>query len=123
MKTKVFSGSAAHWILAIILSGLAISVLTVQVLSASKTNIESVPVSLKSQLAEDPHTIHNPQTTISAIALPSFGTGASKAVRYRLVEGSTLVDDCTICGRPTIQIPIRGSFWLIPTGQDMWFSY
>jgi len=37
---------------------------------------------------------------------------------YRLVEGSYLVDDCLVCGRPTIQVPIRGSFQLVPSGQD-----
>ena len=123
METKEFSVSAVHRIVAITISGLAIQVLTAQAPRASNTNIESVPVSLKSQLAEEPHTIHNPQTTISAAALPPFETGAVRAIRYRLIEGSTLVDDCTVCGRPTIQTPIRGSFWLIPTGQDMWFSY
>ncbi|MHC4110452.1 MAG: hypothetical protein ACYSUY_05210 [Planctomycetota bacterium] len=74
-------------------------------------------------MTEDPHTISNSQMTSSAGTLPSLGSGAVRAVRYRLIEGSTLVDDCTICGRPTILIPIRGSFWLVPTGQDMWFSY
>lgn len=123
MKIKVFSGLVAHWVLAIILLGLTISDITAQAPRVSKTNIESFPTSLKSQLAEDPHTIHNPKTTISAAVLPSFYTGAVRAVRYRLVEGSTLIDDCTICGRPTILVPIRGSFWLVPTGQDMWFSY
>lgn len=32
--------------------------------------------------------------------------------RYQLLEGSFLVDDCLICGRPSIQIPMRGSFTL-----------
>src|SRR5881394_552203 len=32
---------------------------------------------------------------------------------YRLLEGSTLVDDCLICGRPTILQPLRGSFRLV----------
>jgi len=44
------------------------------------------------------------------------------AVRYRLIEGSTLTDDCTICGRPTIQVPIRGSCWLKPTEHNPLFS-
>lgn len=43
----------------------------------------------------------------------SVATGEGiKTVRYRLIEGSILVDDCTICGRPPLPIPIRGSFWL-----------
>jgi hypothetical protein len=29
---------------------------------------------------------------------------------YRLEEGSRLVDDCTVCGRPTILVPIEGTF-------------
>lgn len=123
METKGFSVSAVHRILAITISGLVIPVIAAHALRAPNADIQSVPVSLKSQLAEEPKTIHNSQTTGSAAALPSFGTGAVRAVRYRLIEGSTLVDDCTICGQPTIQVPIRGSFWLIPTGKDMWFSY
>lgn len=34
-------------------------------------------------------------------------------VTYMLLEGSTLTDDCLICGRPTIQQPLRGTFDLI----------
>jgi len=33
--------------------------------------------------------------------------------QYRLLEGSTLVDDCLICARPTILQPMRGSFRLV----------
>src|ERR1041385_3557092 len=32
---------------------------------------------------------------------------------YRLLEGSYLIDDCLICGRPTIIQPMRGSFELV----------
>lgn len=39
--------------------------------------------------------------------------GAEERVwQYKLIEGSYLVDDCLICGRPSIQIPLRGSFTL-----------
>src|SRR5262245_58374259 len=31
---------------------------------------------------------------------------------YTLLEGSQLVDDCPICGRPTIVAPLRGTFQL-----------
>ena len=31
---------------------------------------------------------------------------------YLLLDGSTLTDDCPICGRPTIQEPMRGTFQL-----------
>src|SRR5690242_1717782 len=34
---------------------------------------------------------------------------------YRLLEGSTLVDDCPICGRPSLQYPLRGTFTLVQT--------
>ncbi len=33
---------------------------------------------------------------------------------YSLVEGSFLIDDCLICGRPTIMQPLRGTFELVP---------
>src|SRR5436309_11721948 len=33
-------------------------------------------------------------------------------VAYTLLEGSYLIDDCLICGRPTIQQPLRGTFEL-----------
>lgn len=36
------------------------------------------------------------------------------SVRYRLIEGSWFVDDCTICGRPPILVPIEGTFVLVP---------
>src|SRR5947199_10192205 len=32
--------------------------------------------------------------------------------RYQLLEGSFLADDCLICGRPSFNIPMRGSFML-----------
>lgn len=54
-----------------------------------------------------------------AFALTSSDQGP---LRYRLLEGSTLTDDCLICGRPTIILPIRGSFWLCPAGGDPLFS-
>jgi hypothetical protein len=42
--------------------------------------------------------------------LPSLAGSA----HYRLVEGSSLVDDCLICDRPTLLFPLRGSFELAP---------
>jgi hypothetical protein len=38
--------------------------------------------------------------------------GESQSWQYQLIEGSDLVDECLICGRPTIQWPMRGSFQL-----------
>jgi len=37
---------------------------------------------------------------------------AISAVKYKLVEGSILIDDWKGGGRPTIQVPISGYFWL-----------
>src|SRR5687767_7296112 len=46
-------------------------------------------------------------------------TSAQKAsppgLAYRLLEGSTLVDDCLICGRPSLVFPLRGTFTLVRT--------
>jgi len=56
-------------------------------------------------------------------SLFASGVAAGSAVRYRLMEGSYLIDDCTICGRPTIPVPIRGSFRLKTTGENPLFSY
>jgi len=44
------------------------------------------------------------------IAKPAFA--ASNVWRYTLLPDSQLIDDCTICGRPTIPIPMRGTFEL-----------
>src|SRR5258706_3934221 len=33
---------------------------------------------------------------------------------YSLLEGSFLIDECLICGRPTIMQPLRGTFELAP---------
>ncbi len=37
----------------------------------------------------------------------------TRGVGYTLLEGSDFVDDCLICGRPTILLPMRGSFELV----------
>ncbi|HUS36202.1 MAG TPA: hypothetical protein VM680_12695 [Verrucomicrobiae bacterium] len=37
-------------------------------------------------------------------------TAAEQTWRYQLLEGGFLIDECLICGRPTFQIPMRGSF-------------
>mgnify|MGYP000356756315 CR=1 FL=1 len=34
------------------------------------------------------------------------------AWHYTLLNGSTLIDDCPICGRPTIPLPLQGTFQL-----------
>jgi hypothetical protein len=42
-----------------------------------------------------------------------WGAQAATPWRYQLLEGSTFVDDCLICGRPAIAKPLRGSFDLV----------
>ena len=42
---------------------------------------------------------------------------------YTLLEGSYLLDDCPICGRPTIRMPLRGTFNLVFQGEDPLFSH
>ena len=60
---------------------------------------------------------------ILSFALCSLAMGEGiKIVRYRLIEGSILVDDCTICGRPPLPIPIRGSFWLEKVDENPLFT-
>jgi len=40
---------------------------------------------------------------------------STNPVVYRLLQGSTLVDDCPICGRPSLIYPLRGTFTLLQT--------
>lgn len=42
---------------------------------------------------------------------------------YLLLDGSFLTDDCPVCGRPTIQAPMRGRFNLRLLEQDSLFSH
>jgi len=42
----------------------------------------------------------------------SQATTPNRTWKYVLLEGSELVDDCLICGRPTFFVPMRGSFSL-----------
>ena len=42
-----------------------------------------------------------------------LSTHRSPVIRYALLDGSCFVDDCLICGRPTILQPLRGSFDLV----------
>jgi hypothetical protein len=41
---------------------------------------------------------------------------------YTLLEGSTITDDCLICGRPTIQQPLRGTFELVLIEENLLFT-
>jgi len=57
----------------------------------------------------------------SAQAAMDAGTTGGPA-RCRLADGSLLIDDCTICGRPTIPVPITGGFRLITEEPDMYYE-
>ena len=51
-------------------------------------------------------TAHGVETwTLSIVAVPEH-----RRIRYRLLEGSWLLDDCSVCRRPTILEPMRGGF-------------
>ena len=52
----------------------------------------------------------------------TLASAPRRSMRYRLIEGSTLTEDCSICERPPIVVPIRGSFWLCPAGENLLFS-
>lgn len=39
-------------------------------------------------------------------------------IAYRLIEGSYFLDDCLICGRPSIFRPIRGTFDMLEVSRD-----
>ncbi len=47
---------------------------------------------------------------------------AQDRMSYMLLEGSTLTDDCTICGRPTLLVPLRGTFLLVFREQNPLFT-
>lgn len=44
---------------------------------------------------------------------PSHSTNRFPVISYTLLDGSYLVDDCLVCGRPTILQPLRGTFDLV----------
>src|SRR6266446_4755385 len=46
------------------------------------------------------------------LALSSAPAQVARRLAYTLLEGSYFVDDCLICGRPTILLPMRGTFEL-----------
>ncbi len=47
-----------------------------------------------------------------------FAQGSATNSFYQLLEGSYLIDDCSLCGRPTIFRPMRGSFDLVLTDRN-----
>ncbi|HEY6228551.1 MAG TPA: hypothetical protein VI282_15640 [Verrucomicrobiae bacterium] len=52
------------------------------------------------------------KSLFAAFLFVTIGNAADLAWRYQLLEGSYLMDDCLICGRPSFNIPMRGSFTL-----------
>jgi hypothetical protein len=96
MKTKHFHNAAVNYLHLIVVLALAIPV-----------------------IAED----IQDNNAVIANSEALFSSATTRGIRYRLIEGSFLVDECIICGRPPLIFPIRGTFWLKPTGRDMWFSY
>ena len=53
---------------------------------------------------------------------PNCGAQIASEVAYTLVEGSTLLDDCLVCGRPAIAYPLRGTFALVPLEANPLFA-
>ena len=58
--------------------------------------------------------------TVRLVAVPK-----AKPVLYEVSKESIFIDDCRICGRPTIPIPVTGTFMLTPTssGPDPFQRY
>ena len=52
----------------------------------------------------------------AALAAP-LSAGGIDGVVYELREGSFLVDGCGPCMRPILQLPLRGSFTLVPASE------
>jgi len=74
----------------------------------------ALDITVKEDGSRDPFRIYS----IRMVAAPRAGS-----VLYELVEGdfptfkgSFFIDDCTICGRPTIPLPVAGTFFLRKTG-------
>jgi hypothetical protein len=49
---------------------------------------------------------------LAAALLPAQTPETNRPWAYLLLDGSFLLDDCLICGRPTIEVPMRGTFSL-----------
>jgi hypothetical protein len=47
---------------------------------------------------------------------------AQNRITYALLDGSTLTDDCPVCGRPTIIVPVKGTFVLALREQNPLFT-
>jgi hypothetical protein len=60
--------------------------------------------------------------TSALLVTPICRAQPTNEVAYTLMEGSTLLDDCLICGRPTIVYPLRGTFSLVPLEANLLFA-
>jgi hypothetical protein len=70
-------------------------------------------------------TVRNSLLALAASTLlsaPFCGAQVTNEVAYTLLEGSTLLDDCLICARPTIVYPLRGTFSLVPLDANPLFT-
>src|SRR6266540_652039 len=59
---------------------------------------------------------------LSPLSVSAQTPTANRPWVYRLLDDSTLTDDCPVCGRPTIQVPLRGTFSLRLLTQNPLFS-
>lgn len=59
----------------------------------------------------------------AASSVRSQPAGAEGAVTYELRQGSYLLDDCLICGRVSVQLPLRGTFTLAPSVRGNVFEH
>jgi hypothetical protein len=63
-------------------------------------------------------------TSVAVLATATPASAQSDAVpwRYTLIHGATLTDDCPICGRPALVLPMHGTFDLRLIGQNPLFT-
>lgn len=76
--------------------------------------------------------VHSPDTTVLLLMLALSLAGSrtvlaqagatNRSWAFLLLDGSYLIDDCPICGRPTIQEPMLGAFKLRLLEQNPLFS-
>jgi len=57
---------------------------------------------------------------LAAVPMPCL---SQNPVTYMLLEGSSLVEDCTICGRPPLIMPMRGTFQLVFREENPLFTF
>lgn len=53
--------------------------------------------------------------SLMMVAAVAQGPAPDRAWRYEALADTTILDDCPICGRPAIFVPLRGSFSLVGT--------